>query len=81
MTSFAWSNGQKPLNSKWRARRVEATRTAMSTDEFSDIEITKFNLGDDPLYPLAITGRENPETYRISSRTGNVIDLRDQDKR
>lgn len=56
---------------EWHRKRIEARQTAFSTDEFGDIEITKFDLDT-----AGITGQDNPRTYMIdrplSEEDGNM---------
>lgn len=57
---FRRSRGNKPLDSEWHEKRQEARKTAFSLAEFSQEEITRYDLDT-----ARITGRDNPRTYEM----------------
>jgi|AKVG01.1.fsa_nt_gi hypothetical protein len=55
-----WARQESLQNiwSEWHEQRQAARLTAFSTDEFSDTEITKYDLDT-----AGITGEDNPRSY------------------
>ena len=76
MVSFRRSESMKPLDGEWHRFRQEARESAFSINEFSDEEITRYDLET-----ARITGKENPRTYTVNRPIDllgvNSLDLRE----
>lgn len=79
---FRQSKGAKAVDREWHARRREARATAFSLAEFSDQEITRWDLDT-----ARITGRENRKTYTtdrpldVAGQMNDQVDVRTLDDR
>jgi len=81
MVTFKKDETGKRVDAEWHRFRADARRTAFTVDEFSDEDITRFNLET-----AGITGRDNPLTYTTDPRideegTDRVTNLRTLDTR
>lgn len=57
---YRQAESAKPVDGQWHEERQEARENAFSLLEFSDIDITRWDLDT-----ADITGKDNPRTYRI----------------
>jgi hypothetical protein len=61
MVGFKRSEGMKPIDPEWHRVRQEARESTFSLAEWSDEEITRYDLDT-----ARITGRENPRSYKFT---------------
>ena len=79
---FRQATGAKPVDEEWHEKRETARRTTFSLAEWSQEEITRWDLDT-----ADITGRDNPRTYRVDrpvdgpGQVKNGTDVRTLDNR
>lgn len=72
MTQHGYTEPAQWINGEFLRFRAEARRTAMSAEEFSDIERERYDLDT-----AGITGEANPQTYVTDPVFGDPVDRRD----
>jgi len=79
MVLFKRSESGKHIDKEWHQQRQRAREIGFSLDEFSDEEITKYDLDT-----AGITGKDNPRTYTFSAAIDlfgvNGLDVRSLDE-
>jgi len=79
MVLFTRSESGKHVSEEWHQQRQRAREIGFSLDEFSDEEITKYDLDT-----ADITGKDNPRTYMFSTAIDifgvNGLDVRSLDE-
>lgn len=77
---FRQSEGSKPVDSQWHIEREEARRTAFSLAEFSQEDITRWDLDT-----ARVNGSDNPRTFTYDPAIDILgtakVDVRDLDNR
>lgn len=68
---FPQSNDLKPMDERWHRKAQEAKETTSGLDEWSESEITRWDLDEDGRRP---TGRENPRTYQYDKPLADVTE-------
>lgn len=58
---FHRSPGLKKIDSRWHKNRIRARHTGFNLTDFSDEEITKYDLDT-----ARITGSDNPRSFRLN---------------
>ena len=79
---FPESRDQKAIDAEWHERGARAKESTFSLAEWSEQEITRWDLDEDSRRP---TGRENPRSYQIDRPIDtlgeNGADIRDDPRR